>query len=191
MTPNHVKILYALNGLFFCALVALSLYTIPKYQQQPHVGQLTNGAPIDASTKAALESVTVGSNTDSPAANKNGAITQINGRVLTVKDTSSGQAYTVSTNSDTKVILVGAQKNPVLYQKEMDAYYAQVKLLMQDPIKNKAALASLTIPDPVELKTGTLADLVVGDTVDAQAAAPIASTSFTAVKIFKAPSVTH
>jgi len=186
MTPNHLKILYVLNALFFCALIGLFLY-IPSGSRVLPLGQNISGAPIGAPQAATTTSVVVGKSTNDPEALKTGPITQINGGVLTIEDVISAQTYAVSANGDTKIQLIGSQKDPAKYKKEMDAYYAQIKLLMQDPIKNKDALLLLTIPAPVELQPGTLADFAVGDSIEATAASPVTNKSFTAVKIVKLP----
>src|SRR5882724_3142153 len=151
MTSNHIKTLYVLNALLVCAVLAFFFFYIHAPQISSGTGPIGSGIVPPGRPLADQATVAVGNSADNPAANRIGLITQISGNTLTVKDSSSGEVYTITTNSDTAVVLVGPQKDPVAYQKELDAYYAQVKQLVQDPIKNKIALGALTIPDSAEL----------------------------------------
>ncbi len=184
MAPNHIKVLYALNAGVVCLVVALFL--LQTYRPQLRGGSsTTETSSFDASANSVSMGVVVGDPTDKAEANRFGHIVQLTGSNLTLKDDSSGKLYTVSISYATKVDLIGAPKDPVVYQKELDAYYAQAKLLTQDPLKNKDALAALVLPQSNEVTAGSVADLAVGDTIGAKSNEPITSTSFVAIKIVK------
>jgi hypothetical protein len=185
MTPNHIKTLYALNIVSLCAVFGLFFLYVRAPQQSLGIDQF--GA---TSKMQPVRDVFVGNNADTPAARIQGPILQVIGSVLTVKDRATEQTYAVSINAGTKIERVGPQKNSAEYQKEMDAYYAQIKLLMQDPVKNKVELSSLVIPTPIQLTSDTPASLALGDVVEVIAASPITGESFTAVKIVIYPQAT-
>ena len=184
--PNHIKILFALNALFFLALIGMFIYLTKSGQQLQVNGQL---GQIPPTGQQAAPADIVGNSANIPDALKQGQVTQINGDTLSLKDAASGQTYTVATNAKTQIEIAGQPKSQVEYQKEMSAYNVQVQQLMQDPVKNKAALASLVLPIPIELKSATFADVIAGDSIEVTAASPITGTSFTAVKIVKYPPV--
>lgn len=186
-TLNQVKILYGLHALFFCVLVALVWYQIQGSRQSLGTAPLNQaGIQQDATIAEEIAKVTVGSNADNPATKRLGTITQVSGDSLTLEEDPSGTVYAVSISYSTKVELLGAAKDRATYQKELDAYYAQVKLLAEDPIKNKLALEALTLPQTNESKLGSITDLAVGDSIIAIAEVPISDKSFVAVKIIKA-----
>lgn len=184
MTPNHTKILYALNIGVVCLVVVLFLFQI--YGVKLRDGDFfTLGASSLGDPTTSESVVVVGDPSDRSETNRFGRIVQLSGSSLTLKDLSSGKLYTVSISFATRVELIGAPKDPATYQKELDAYYAQAKLLTQDPVKNKDALAALVLPQSNEVTSGSIADLAVGDTIGAKSDEPITNTSFVAIKIGK------
>jgi hypothetical protein len=168
---SHTKIIYVLIAVLFVAL-GFMFYQNQKIQTVARTsGTSPSQNPVvptyDASTTAALASITVGS---PPTATNNinnvmGTITLLGSNSMQIKDQMTGSTDTVSITSGTQVQLAGALKDAATFQKELAAYNVQVQMLMKDPIKNKMALAAMQVPINQEVSPGTLADLAVGNSV--------------------------
>jgi hypothetical protein len=112
-----------------------------------------------------------------------GTIAQLSTGSLQIKD-ETGTTDTVSVTADTVVQIGGKMKDMVTQQKELAAYNQQVNALMQDPVKNKEALAALRLPLAREFTPATFNDLAVGDLVTVTASST-ATGAYVAVIITK------
>lgn len=185
MAANQTKIIYFLFAALFVAMGFLF------YQNQKLQIALRNGGPYqaqadsapNASTTSALASVTVGS---LPATdNITGTITTLGSNTLQIKDINTGTTDSVSINSKTAIQIAGKIKDTITQQKELAAYNAQVALLMQDPLKNRAALAAMQLPPTQEITPGKLSDLVMGDHV------MVAASGVDSTGVYEAVSITQ
>jgi hypothetical protein len=162
MMGNHSKILYILVAVLFVAL-GFTFYQNEKLQLALRASSVTQPESSDPSTNAALADVVVGSTT--PAAlNIIGNVTQVGGNTLQIKD-QTGAIDSVSVTANTKIQIAGALKTKAAFQNDIDAYNAQVKALLQDPVKNKAALAGIQMPSDQEITPGVFTDIAIGDQV--------------------------
>jgi hypothetical protein len=182
---NQTKITYILFAVLFVAIGFL-FYQNNKLEIALRSGspsQAQTGLAPNASTTAALASVTVGSlpTTDNIA----GTITTLGGNTLQIKDINTGNIDSVSISSKTVIQIAGKIKDAVTQQKELAAYNAQVALLMNDPIKNKTALAAMQLPPTQEITPGNLSDLAVGDQVLLAASGVNSNDVYEAVSITK------
>jgi hypothetical protein len=184
MDSSHTKIIYVLMAVLFIGLGAL-LYQNEKLQMEVSRGGTSGSAAIqlNASSTAALAGISIGP-ANPVTDNVSGTVTQLGGSSFQIKD-SGGNVHTVSIGSNTKVQLAGAIKDAVTQQNELAAYNAQVQTLMQDPVKNKAALAALQFPTAQVLTPGTVADLAVGDSVTVAASSITSGGVYVAVAIYK------
>lgn len=113
-----------------------------------------------------------------------GTIADLTGSSIKVK-TADGSIASLAIDANTKFESLGPVKSTAEMQKEMDAYNAQVKLLLQDPVKNKEALAALVPPPPQARTPMTLADFTVGEQVEAAAVSKNSSGVYIAYSIVK------
>lgn len=190
MTITHTKVTYFLFAVLFMALGFL-FYQNQKLQIALRSGgtyQASAGLGANASTTAALAGITVGSSqvTD----NVSGVITQLGGNSMQLKDQTTGSEDSISIAADTKVQIDGAIKDPSTQQKELAAYNAHVQTLIQDPIKNKAALAALQVPTGQAVTAGTLSDLAPGDFVMVTASSVASGNVYVASLISKSAAST-
>ena len=170
----------------FCTLAGVIFYVQYSQQSFAHSDSFTSTSnPAEVSNSLALNTVTVGGGSGNAAQTKNGTILKLNSNSLQIKDSLTQNVYTFSVTAMTKVQLLGAFKDQVEYQKELDAYNAQVKVLLQDPIKNKAALAALRLPAAQLTSSITIDDLNVGDSVMVEASSDTANNNYIANIIFK------
>ena len=165
MSLNHVKILYTLAALI---VVVLGLVLYQVHQTQKALSDQVLNLPSQVSSPAVASStddVIIGNN---PLAQfVDGTLIAVNPTQVTVKD-NSGATKSITLVPNATVKLEGAIKDPVTTQKELDAYNAQVALLLKDSIKNKAALAAMQQPTPRVITRGALSDLHTGDTISVE-----------------------
>ncbi len=146
MQPNHIKILYVLNALFFCTILA-SFYFYMHAVPHPSsgVGIVTNGT-IQPSMPNADEA----NLPHYPAGNIDGKITSKVGNSITVAVMLPGATIpskvtaTILVDKNTQIYKVGANKDPAVYQDQINQYidggrvgpspdpYAHVALTMDD-----------------------------------------------------------
>jgi hypothetical protein len=150
----HIKILY---GLVVIILAGIIITSIAGHNSQG--GKMLPGTAAGA-LEPGISNVVVGAYTPSVW----GVLTQVDGTTMKVK-AQGGNIATVLISTDTKLQIAGPSKDPVTIQKELDAYNAQVALLMKDPVKNKAALAALYVPPTIITYPATPADFKVGDQI--------------------------
>jgi hypothetical protein len=96
-----------------------------------------------------------------------------------------GSVKTVSITSSTKFTIAGKLKDQATRQREIDAYNAQVNLLLKDPEKNKAALAAMQLPPAQEVTPATASDFTVGDAVVINTAGAGSNGVYTATTVTK------
>ena len=179
----HIKILYGLVTILLLGTIAMDV--TGRYSPKSVVPQSGGQIASDTATEAIqpdTSNVVVGAYTPSVG----GVITAIDGTTMKVKAPDASIA-TVLIGADTKFQIAGPSKDPATIQKELDAYNAQVALLMKDSVKNKAALAALYIPPTVITYPATLADFKVDDHVLVVANSINASGAYVATILTKNP----
>jgi hypothetical protein len=158
---THIKIVYALLLVVLLSQVVV-LYEDKKLQAG---GSAHSDAPLASSNSniAIPTDISVGPSA-TVGINVVGTITQIGSNSFQVKD-QTGAINLVSVDANTKLQLAGKLADAATQQKNMTAYNAQVTQLLQDPVKNKAALASMQFPQAQQISPIPFSALQVGDSV--------------------------
>lgn len=179
MPATHIKVIYSLvvvlfllNGFTLFQVYQLQVY-VPGGSAQGGAGQAVQGAGQNIIVGAAplLDNIA-------------GIIVSIGTNSLQIKD-KGGAVVAVSVAANTPVKLAGKMKDAATRQKELDAYNAQVNQLIQDPVKNKAALAALELPPLQEVSPISFSDLHMGDTVLVAANGTDAAGAYSALSVTK------